>query len=382
MFKIRKLVFVITILWVHSNGFSQNNLSDKVSDCFGAVDIPTKGNFNIAFTGTPGIFDDVHLFKELNFSESNSVWIHFKAPFDGKLSMNFLKAEYEMEALVFLGNEDYCSQILKGDVSPLQYIKPNEPLSSLDTVEMKQGEHFYLYVNSTQKQLNKLQLTSDFSSPNSEKSKEQLRVDIDRREDVTLPFVRIGIRDKETKLPVNAQLIITESKLFDAMYQGTDILLPTERSLNFKVKIDAVGYFFGDEEIKVSANKNEELIIELEPISAGKQIELSGIEFFPQSIEFTQDAEVKLKRIRDFLLLNSTLKVEIQGHVHRLGKNNFSSKSLSKKRAKRVMKYLVNAGIEKKRLTAVGYGNLKMKYPEPTSKSEEQANRRVEIKIL
>jgi outer membrane protein OmpA-like peptidoglycan-associated protein len=378
-----KILLTFVALITLYNCYSQNNLSDKLSDCFGAIELPLKGDFNIAFTNSPGIFDDVHKYKnQLSFPESNSIWIYFKAPFDGKLSMNFEDAEFEMEALTFLGKENFCPQILTGEAQVDKYIGPNVSLSTIDTIDLQKGDVYYLYVNSTQKQLAKLRINSSFSSLDYMKATEQLIVEVDRRSDVTLPFARINIRDKETKLPVNARIIISESKLFDALYQGSDIFLPAERSLKFNLKIDAVGYFFADQEIRLSGNKSEEITIELDPISTGKQVELSGIEFFPQSSEFTGDAEIKLKRIRDFLLLNSDLNVEIQGHVHRMGKNNFSSKSLSKRRAKRVVKYLVNSGIKKDRLKAMGYGNLHMKYPEPTSKSEEQANRRVEIKIL
>jgi outer membrane protein OmpA-like peptidoglycan-associated protein len=293
-----------------------------------------------------------------------------------------LNENYEIEAISFVGTTDYCNEIVKGSATPLQYISPNERLNNLESITMKTGEQYYLYINSTQKELGKLQLSTAFTASNFEQSLQQLIVEIDRREDVTAPYTRISIRDKETKLPVDARLIISDSKSFDALYQGTDLLLPTDRSLKFFLKIDAIGYFFSDHEIKASADENEKIVIELEPISTGKQVELSGIEFFPQSSEFTVEAEIILKRIRDFLLLNSDLRVEIQGHVHRLGRNNFSSKSLSKKRAKKVVKYLVKSGISPNRLKAVGYGNLHMKYPEPTSKSEEQANRRVEIKIL
>lgn len=363
--------------------FSQNNLSDKVSDCFGSIDLPLKGDFNIEFTNSPGIFEDLHKYKEqLSFSESNSLWIHFKAPFDGKLSLHFSNAHYEIEAMLFKGAENYCTEILNGDAPILTHIKPNQSLSEIDTIELQKDEHFYLYVNSTQKQHTKLQIITDFSSKDFQKASEQLKVEVDRRTDITSTFARISIREKDSKLPVQAQLIISDSKLFDAMYQATDLLLPTTRSLNFTLKIDALGFFFADQEIKVSENQNEKIIIELDPITTGKQIELSGIEFFSQTSEFTEEAEIKLKRIRDFLLLNSDLRVEIQGHVHRVGKNNFASKSLSKKRAKRVKKYLVNSGIDKDRLKAVGYGNSQMKYPEPDNKIEEQANRRVEIKIL
>ena len=47
-----------------------------------------------------------------------------------------------------------------------------------------------------------------------------------------------------------------------------------------------------------------------------------------------------------------------------------------------MVKHLVNNRLSKEPIKAVVYGNLHMKFPEPTSKIEEQANRRVEIKIL
>jgi outer membrane protein OmpA-like peptidoglycan-associated protein len=45
------------------------------------------------------------------------------------------------------------------------------------------------------------------------------------------------------------------------------------------------------------------------------------------------------------------------------------------------MQYLVDNGIAKERMTAVGYGNTRPVYANPKLASEEQANRRVEILI-
>jgi outer membrane protein OmpA-like peptidoglycan-associated protein len=45
------------------------------------------------------------------------------------------------------------------------------------------------------------------------------------------------------------------------------------------------------------------------------------------------------------------------------------------------MLYLVENGILKERMTAVGYGNSKPIYPNAKLADEEQANRRVEILV-
>jgi outer membrane protein OmpA-like peptidoglycan-associated protein len=120
----------------------------------------------------------------------------------------------------------------------------------------------------------------------------------------------------------------------------------------------------------------------MEPLGEGKSMQIDEIEFVPGSSEFLSTAEPKLRRLKDFLALNASVKVEIQGHVHATGENTFAAQKLSEARAKRVLNYLVENGISKDRLTAVGFGNTKPIYPEAKFAYEEQANRRVEIKVL
>jgi outer membrane protein OmpA-like peptidoglycan-associated protein len=75
------------------------------------------------------------------------------------------------------------------------------------------------------------------------------------------------------------------------------------------------------------------------------------------------------------------MKIEIQGHVFLTGDNSFNAQKMSEARARRVMLYLVENGILKERMTAVGYGNSKPIYPNAKLADEEQANRRVEILV-
>jgi outer membrane protein OmpA-like peptidoglycan-associated protein len=76
------------------------------------------------------------------------------------------------------------------------------------------------------------------------------------------------------------------------------------------------------------------------------------------------------------------MNIEIQGHVFALGKNSVAGQSISEARAKKVLKYLVENGIDKSRLKAKGYGNTRPIYEKPQFFYEEQANRRVEIVVL
>jgi outer membrane protein OmpA-like peptidoglycan-associated protein len=110
-------------------------------------------------------------------------------------------------------------------------------------------------------------------------------------------------------------------------------------------------------------------------------MQIEEIEFKSGTSEFMEGSEPKLRRLRDFMALNSDVSVEIQGHVFATGDNSIAAQKISEARAKRVMQYLITQGIDKSRMTAIGYGNTKPVYANPKFAYEEQANRRVEIQV-
>ena len=117
-----------------------------------------------------------------------------------------------------------------------------------------------------------------------------------------------------------------------------------------------------------------------EPLKIGESFILRNIYFDfdkatlrPQSIE-------ELDHLYQFLVNNPTAIVEISAHTDRIGSYEYNI-NLSKRRAQAVVDYLINKGIDSKRLIAKGYGFTK---PVATNSTEEgrQLNRRVEFKIL
>ena len=63
---------------------------------------------------------------------------------------------------------------------------------------------------------------------------------------------------------------------------------------------------------------------------------------------------------------------------------NFSGTAmrLSKKRADRVLNYLLEKGIDKKRISTKGYAGRRPKVKHPKTKSEREMNMRVEVEII
>lgn len=75
------------------------------------------------------------------------------------------------------------------------------------------------------------------------------------------------------------------------------------------------------------------------------------------------------------------IKVEIGGYTDNVGDDSYN-KSLSKNRAQAVVSYLINQGVSKDRLKAVGYGE---ECPLASNDDEEEGrelNRRTEFKII
>lgn len=372
------------------------NLSDAISDCSGASNILQPGSYNLQFTAKGGIVKDFAAYPSLsNVPEKNSLWCSFKAPYKGRLTLQASVSEGTLQMVVFENEtKDVCDDIYKGKAEIRRLITSNESSVGLDLITSKSvlypidliaGKHVMICFLSNSKEKPKVDLHLKFE-PNDGEMKptgedENGKV-VDLRRDKDVDALSILIRDAETGNPVVANMTVTGIKDLTALYNGSDFFITVDRSGKIKLQVDAEGYFFVDREEPVSAGSENEIVVWLEPLGEGKSMQIDEIEFVPGSSEFLPTAEPKLKRLKDFLALNAAVKVEIQGHVHADGENTFAGQKLSEARAKRVVNYLVENGINKDRLTSVGYGNTKPIYPEAKFAYEEQANRRVEVRVL
>ena len=382
----RRFVFICFLFIQNiSTGIAQddNVTSENIGDCYGAIKIPVDEEIEPTFTGYAGTENDLSKWGEtLDLDPHNTLWLTFKAPINGKLQ---LEGEFQIspfELVIFkLKNNQTCKDIQEKKVG-LAFQKNYISTGELDTAfTLEKGEALYLYLNTSQDSKNSVNLKASFGIMDEEGASASLMVVEDLRTDVSAPKFHIKVRDAKTKLPVESRIIISESKNFNALYTASDMYLNRNGYLKFKLKVDAPGYFFKDVSVNIRDEEEKELIVYLNPLEKNQQIELEGIQFLPQSTLFTEEAKPKLRRLRDFLALNKDVHIEIQGHVHRIGKNNWKSKRVSKQRAKKVKDYLIQNGIDGDRMTVKGFGNSKMKYPEPNTDEQRSANRRVEIKI-
>lgn len=391
--KMTKLL-IFLVLSLYSYGImaqtSKRKSSGGINTCVGAVNVFENGKFTLQFTGEK-TDDDIASYPSLSTVEKeNQIWVSFIAPSSGDLQYIAEKESGYIQMIVFeQGKKEICSEIKSGVAEIARfYDKKTSAKVGLGfetgngimyTLKMQEGEKINILFATEKKLRDKLKLTWNFE-PTVEIIKETKI--IDKRFDDFAPTFSIIVRDKRTKEPLVATVSIEQSKNADGLYTASDIFLNIERKCDMEIRCDIEGYFFADTIVKVSPFDDMEVEFDLDRIKSGSSIKIEDIEFKPGSSEITDASIPKLKRLKDFLLLNSNIDIEIQGHVFELGDNSVMGQKISEARAKRVRKYLIENGIDKNRLKAKGYGNTKPVFEDPKFSYEEQANRRVEILVL
>ncbi len=379
-------------------GFSQSPFfsSENIADCSGATGIIYPGNYTLQFADSKGKVDDLVAYNSLRkINEKNSLWCYFVAPCDGKLSIDAIISVGTLQMIAFQNDEDdLCTGLQKGSTEIKRIIDHQQANkvglsvivndNFLYPLSIKKDQKVMFLFNTQEKGRPTLDFNLKFerSDANAEADKTKLVKEVDVRVNTVKPVLNIKVRDAETGNPIVANIEVNGIKKLNALYNGSDFLFNIDKTGLIDVKCDAPGYFFSDRKEEISSQNNREFTIWMEPLRKGNSLRLDDIEFQSGTSTLTIAAEEKLRRLRDFLALNSGIKIEIQGHVHSTGENCFATQKLSEARAKRVYLYLGDNGIDVNRMISIGYGNTRPIHKNPKFSHEEQDNRRVEIKVM
>ena len=115
-------------------------------------------------------------------------------------------------------------------------------------------------------------------------------------------------------------------------------------------------------------------------LEKGAEISFNNIFFDLEKYELKTASYPELERVKEMLEAQKIGKIEISGHTDTSGPEDYNQR-LSELRARAVYNYFINNGIDKARLTVIGYGETKPKVPNDTRENREK-NRRVEFKIM
>ena len=169
-----------------------------------------------------------------------------------------------------------------------------------------------------------------------------------------------------------------ESKSGSGKYM---VSLPSGRNYGFSA--NAKDYMFHSENLIIpptTSVQEIEMDILLFKVKVGSKIILKNIFFDFDKTTLRPTSTAELNRLIKMLNDMPTLKIEISGHTDNVGSDAYNKK-LSLGRAKAVVDFLIDNGIDSDRLTSAGYGESQ---PIETNETEEgrQMNRRTEFKVL
>ena len=154
--------------------------------------------------------------------------------------------------------------------------------------------------------------------------------------------------------------------------------LPLESSFSITVLCEGYDFFYCDYNLE-KGDFNKKVNIVLNRLHVGNRMSLDNIYYEFDDYSLKEASLILIKEFAAYLILNSTLKIEIGGHTDNVGTEGYN-RELSLKRAKLVYDMLVEYGVPYSQMTYKGYG-----YSRPLTKNlddDNLKNRRTEVKVI
>lgn len=206
------------------------------------------------------------------------------------------------------------------------------------------------------------------------------------------PVVLISGRvvNDKTNQPIDARIIVEELPGGqEAAIARTDpntgefkIILPAGKKYGFRAI--GLGFFDVNKNIDLSDiteyTEIDDEMLRLAPIEVGQVVRLNNIFFEFGKATLLPESFPELNRTAEFLKNNPSVTIEVAGHTDNVGSEGFNQK-LSQNRAQSVADYVASQGVDKSRMTVMGYG-LSRPIAFNTDEEGRAMNRRVEFKIL
>jgi outer membrane protein OmpA-like peptidoglycan-associated protein len=192
---------------------------------------------------------------------------------------------------------------------------------------------------------------------------------------VTIADVATGVKLYETITPTN----------------GTFKSCEVEVGKKYRISVVKPGYFSKSEEVTITADQKTdvELKIEIDKIVVGRPIKIDNIYFDVNQSNIRPDAAKELDKIVALMKENPELVIELSSHTDCRNPAN-ANLILSDKRAKSSVQYIIEHGIDAKRIIGKGYGETQLvnkcecegSRNVTCTDKEHQENRRTEFKVI
>lgn len=205
--------------------------------------------------------------------------------------------------------------------------------------------------------------------------------------------------DQETGQGVPSLVVFSYKTLTDSTHTDTAGRYSVRLPENIPVKVDAYaeGYFFESVLRHTYGSKalldktiNDNGEVRLQAARPGEKTVLKNFYFKGGMDVLLEASKPQLPKVLKFMQMNPSITVEIAGHINypfwMSGPDELQPGdldwNLSERRAQMVYNYLVEHGIPAERMSWKGYGNSQMVKPNARSETDQEMNRRVEIRVL
>ncbi len=253
---------------------------------------------------------------------------------------------------------------------------------SQDSIKPSQDSTIIANLDSTTNIIPNVENTGDTTTNEQEKRTGKdlfwiVGLTVDRTVQKTLPKIKVSIR--------NNTLNTVETRFSNA--DGT-FVFEVPIGYVYTLHASSSNYIFVSQNEVDSKGKKQHSVwgekLELEPLELNKEYRLDkigGLTYDFDKWEVTPVLEKELEKLIDFLQDNPTYVIEIGSHTDTRG-NDVYNRNLSELRAKAVVEYLLDMGIEQSRLKWVGYGAHRLLVPNAQTEEEHRMNRRTTFTIL
>jgi outer membrane protein OmpA-like peptidoglycan-associated protein len=161
---------------------------------------------------------------------------------------------------------------------------------------------------------------------------------------------------------------------------------PLKPESDYRVKVDREGFFKQSAKITTKGKPSSAITTDfrLFPLKVDQVVRLDNIFYDYNKADIRPDAAEELDKLVATLLENPTVKIELSSHTDCRGKDAYNM-SLSERRAKSAVDYIISKGIDKDRVKSKGYGKTKPSEDckcDQCTEEQHQRNRRTEFKVL
>jgi outer membrane protein OmpA-like peptidoglycan-associated protein len=329
--------------------------------------------------------------------EHHTTWYKFSTPFDGELAITITpdspKDDYDF-LLFKISENNFCDSIKTKKLKPLRtnISRGNKTILGITglskdakqefvgqgigdafskTIIVKKGENYVIVLDNV-------------------KGTEGHSIEMSYLQNIEIS----GVVTDENKKPVKANVTLTDNNGQEIAKTKSDtagkyfIKAKVAESVSNKLTIENDSSFFQTIEINTAKTKDytfRDIRTELPKLKAGKKYNIGNLNFYGNLAVLLPASIPNLEALYKIMARNKHMVIRIEGHINNPGnavKDTPFFQKLSEDRAEVVYDYLVEKGIEKERMSKIGFGSKYMLFPNAVSEEEQEKNRRVEINVI